>query len=107
LLDLTEEYREAVLKSACTGHLVTSEAELSRRSKRDYEPAAELLQRILQERREKWEADQRVKLKTNGKQTSDNKWRARYKEPVAPASKQFPSLPPGWTVASIDQCGMV
>src|SRR5207253_5481805 len=80
-----KRYRAAVLKAACEGKLVSTEAELARKENRSYESAEILLQRILKERREKW----------NGK--------GKYKEPAAPNTTQSPSLPDGWTWASLDQ----
>lgn len=71
-------YRQAVLKKAFEGELVSTEAELARAEGRDYEPADVLLARILEERREKW----------NGK--------GKYKEPVAPDTSGLPELPEGW-----------
>jgi type I restriction enzyme S subunit len=50
-------YRASVLQAACEGRLVPTEAELARREGRDYEPADELLARILEERRAKWEEE--------------------------------------------------
>ena len=47
-------YRQSVLKAACEGKLVPTEAELARAEGRDYEAADVLLARILKERREKW-----------------------------------------------------
>ncbi len=44
-------YRASVLKAACEGMLVPTEAELARSEGRDYEPADRLLERILAERR--------------------------------------------------------
>jgi type I restriction enzyme S subunit len=41
-----KRYRAAVLKAACEGRLVPTEAELARREGRPYEPASELLNRI-------------------------------------------------------------
>src|SRR5205085_8535901 len=58
-----ERLREATLKAAVEGRLVPTEAELARAEGRDYEPADVLLQRILRERRAKWEADQLTKMK--------------------------------------------
>jgi type I restriction enzyme S subunit len=46
-----KRYRTAVLKAACEGRLVSTEAELASRKGRSYEPASELLNRILAERR--------------------------------------------------------
>ena len=46
-----KRYRASVLKDACEGRLVPTEADLARSEGRDYEPAAALLERILAERR--------------------------------------------------------
>ena len=51
-------YKASVLKAACEGRLVPTEAELARAEGRDYEPADVLLERILAERRARWEAEQ-------------------------------------------------
>jgi type I restriction enzyme S subunit len=48
-------YKASVLKAACEGRLVPTEAELH---PDDYEPAGVLLERILDERRRRWEAEQ-------------------------------------------------
>ncbi|MEQ8762815.1 MAG: restriction endonuclease subunit S, partial [Planctomycetota bacterium] len=50
-----KRYRASVLKAAVEGRLVPTEAELARRQGRDYEPASVLLDRILAERRRRWE----------------------------------------------------
>ena len=49
-----KRYRASVLKAACEGKLVPTEAELARDEGRDYEPADRLLERILMERRARW-----------------------------------------------------
>lgn len=112
-----KHYRAAVLKAACEGQLVPTEAELhkvaaaSRRSaagkqksgsgvpllgqeeqSRDgsatlsatFESGAELLTRILAERRKNWTG------------------RGKYKEPAAPDTANLPPLPEGWTWATLD-----
>src|SRR2546427_4682809 len=58
-----KRYRAAVLKAAVEGRLVPAEAELARRQGRSYEPASELLERILAERRMRWEADQLARMR--------------------------------------------
>lgn len=78
-------YRQAVLKNACEGKLVPTEAELACSEGRDYEPADVLLERILRERREKW----------NGK--------GKYKEPVAPDTSGLAELPEGWGWTTLEQ----
>jgi len=51
-------YKASVLQVACEGRLVPTEAELARAEGRTYEPADQLLARILAERRARWEAEQ-------------------------------------------------
>jgi type I restriction enzyme S subunit len=80
-----KRYRASVLKAACEGRLVPTEAELARREKRRYESADVLLQRILRERRDKWNR------------------KGKYKEPATPNTEQLPSLPEGWAWATVEQ----
>ena len=60
-----KRYRASVLQSACEGKLVPTDAELAKSEGRDYEPADQLLARILSERRARWEAQE----KRHGKYT--------------------------------------
>lgn len=53
-----KRYKASVLKAACEGWLVPTEAELARQEGREYEPASVLLERILKERRARWEVDE-------------------------------------------------
>lgn len=76
-------YRAAVLAAACSGKLVPTEADLARRAGRSYEPADQLLARILAERR-----------KANTK--------AKYEEPAQPDTSKLPKLPEGWVWASLE-----
>lgn len=101
-----KRYRASVLKAACEGRLVPTEAELARAEGRDYEPADVLLERVLQERRTKWEADQLERMKTAGKQPKDDKWKSKYQEPVAPDTNDLPELPEGWAWATVDQASL-
>ncbi len=102
-----ERYRAAVLKAACEGRLVPTEAELRRTADHAegadqnvrksassaksavktpaYETGAELLARILAERRQNWQG------------------RGQYKEPAEPDTAKLPALPEGWTWASVEQ----
>ena len=84
-----KRYRQSVLKAACEGKLVPTEAELTRAEGRDYEPADVLLARILKERREKW----------NGK--------GKYKEPAAPDTSGLLDLPGGWGWTNVGSTGKV
>jgi type I restriction enzyme S subunit len=98
-----KRYRSAVLRAACEGHLVPTEAELARQEGRDYEPADVLLKRILTERRARWEAEQLAKLEAQGRLPLNDTWKAKYQEPAAPEIWKLPGLPEGWTTASIGQ----
>ena len=80
-----KRYRAAVLKAACEGKLVPTEAELARQEGRTYETGAQLLERILAERRQKW----------NGK--------GKYKEPAAANTENLPPLAEGWIWSTFDQ----
>ena len=96
-----KRYRAAVLKAACEGRLVPTEAELARAEGRNYESGEQLLARILAERRARWEVDQREKYAKSGKQPPFN-WRAKYEEPAAPDTSELPEVPEGWCWASIE-----
>ena len=104
-----KRYRAAVLKAACEGSLVPIEAELARVGRvppRGVRPnaknaasgdaayndayaetGAQLLARILTERRQNWQG------------------RGKYKEPAAPDTGKLPQRPNGWTWASVEQLG--
>ena len=86
-----KRYRASVLRDACEGRLVPTEAELARSEGREYEPAGVLLERILAERRTRWE--------------SQEKKRGKYKVPSAPGTSALPELPEGWVWATMPQLG--
>jgi type I restriction enzyme S subunit len=98
-----KRYRASVLQAACEGRLVPTEAELTRTEGRIYEPADQLLQRILQERRAKWESEQLTKMKAEGKVPKDDRWKSKYVEPVKPDTSELPKLPEGWVWTSVEQ----
>jgi type I restriction enzyme S subunit len=78
-----KRYRAAVLKAACEGRLVPTEAEFANGKKRGFESGEELLLEILAERRGGW----------SGK--------GKYKEPLFPSATS--RIPRGWTIATLDQ----
>jgi len=98
-----KRYRASVLKVACEGRLVPTEAELARREGREYEPADKLLGRILRERRSRWEADTLAKMIASGKSPKDDGWKRKYNEPASPNISGLPELPEGWCWASVEQ----
>ena len=98
-----KRYRASVLKAAVEGRLVPTEAELARAEGRDYEPASVLLERILAERRRRWEENELAKMKAKGKAPTDDKWKAKYEEPTAPNIDELAEIPEGWCWATVDQ----
>ncbi len=92
-----KRYRAAVLKAAVEGKL-TAEWRAHHPAK---ETGAQLLGRILDERRRKWEQEQRAKYAKAGKQPPKG-WQAKYKEPTGPDTSYLPALPEGWCWATLD-----
>lgn len=98
-LDRLQRYRAAVLHAAVTG-------ELTRDWRKTHKPdatGAQLLNRLLQERRARWEEAEVKRLRTAGKPLKDNKWRKRYPQPETPETADLPNIPKTWTWASADQ----
>jgi len=97
-----KRYRAAVLKAAVEGRLT----EQWRADNPDVEPASKLLERILQERRKKWEEEQLRKYEEKGKEPLKN-WKDKYKDPDPVDATTLPSLPEAWCWASVKQIGRV
>ena len=92
------QYRQSLLKAAVEGALT---AEWRTRNT-PLETGAQLLARILTERRARWEAKQTLKFKEQGKPPPKD-WQEKYPEPVQPDTTDLPALPAGWVRASIEQ----
>ncbi|HTB83466.1 MAG TPA: restriction endonuclease subunit S [Candidatus Sulfotelmatobacter sp.] len=98
-----EHYRATVLNAAVTGELTRD----WRKKHQPTETGAQLLKRLLQERRVRWEEAELKHLATIGKPPKNRKWKARYHEPIPPDTANLPKLPSGWTWASLDQLSFV
>ena len=96
------QYRQSLLKAAVEGALT---AEWRTRNT-PAEAGAQLLERILLERRARWEARQLARFKEQGK-TPPKDWQKKSPEPVQPDSTDLPELPEGWVWATIDQIAQV
>lgn len=96
-------YRQSLLKAAVEGAL-TVDWRVAYGQPR--ETGTELLQRILSERRARWEQKQLAKFAEQGK-TPPKGWEAKYPEPIAPDLADLPFLPDGWVWASLEQLGDV
>lgn len=94
------QYRQSLLKAVVEGAL-TAEWRNSQAAA-SVESGAELLTRILRERRVRWETRQLAKFKEQGK-TPPKDWQTKYPEPVAPDTTDLPTLPTGWVWASAEQ----
>ena len=91
-------YRQSLLKAAVDGSLTAE----WRDHNTPTETGAQLLTRILQERRARWEAKQRAKFEAQGKAPPKD-WQKKYPEPVQPDTSDLPELPTGWVWASVEQ----
>ncbi|MDE2150080.1 MAG: restriction endonuclease subunit S [Gammaproteobacteria bacterium] len=80
-----KRYRASVLKAACEGRLVPTEAELARSEGRSFESGSELLERILNHRREQWTG------------------RGKYKEAAIPTVGAVTETPEGWAWTTVEQ----
>lgn len=94
------QYRQSLLKAAVEGALTAE----WRTHNTPTETGAQLLDRILQERRARWEAKQLAKFAEQGK-TPPKDWQKKYPEPVQPDTTDLPELPEGWVWATLSQVG--
>ena len=91
------QYRQSLLKAAVEGTLTAE----WRAQHTPTETAAQLLERILTERRARWEARQIAKFAEQGKAPPTD-WQMKYPEPVRPDTTDLQELPDGWVWASLD-----
>jgi type I restriction enzyme, S subunit len=98
-----KRYRAAVLKAACEGRLIPTEAELARREGRSYEPASVLLKRILTERRSRLQAAQRPDSSNARNSLGTARRKARDEESLGPDVTRLAPLPEGWVWTSLGQ----
>ena len=92
------QYRQSLLKAAVEGALTVE----WRTRNTPPETGAQLLERILTERRARWEAKQLAKFADQGKAPPKD-WQKKYPEPVQPDTSGLPALPEGWVWASVEQ----
>lgn len=92
------QYRQSLLKAAVEG-VLTAEW---RTQHIPTETGAQLLERILTVRRNRWEAKQLAKFKEQGRAPPKD-WQKKYPEPVQPETTDLRQLPEGWVWASVDQ----
>ena len=95
------QYRQSLLKAAVEGQLTAE----WRKKNVPTEDGAQLLERILSERRTRWEAKQLAKFNEQGKKPPKG-WQDKYPEPARPDTANLPELPEGWVWATIDQVSL-
>lgn len=96
------QYRQSLIKAAVEGAITAK----WRAKNTPSETGAQLLERILQERRARWEAKQLAKFAEQGKKPPKD-WQKKYPEPVQPETTDLPGLPEGWIWASLDMLGEI
>lgn len=96
------QYRQSLLKAAVEGALTADWRAARARSGEPQETGADLLQRILTERRTRWEEGQLAAFSTEGRKPPKD-WRRKYKEPGTPATDGQMSIPSHWVWAGIEQ----
>lgn len=92
------QYRQSLLKAAVEGTLTAD----WRARHTPQQTGAQLLARVLDERRVRWEARQLARFQSQGK-TPPKGWQSKYPDPVAPDTRDLRQLPEGWVWASVDQ----
>ncbi|AUB84689.1 hypothetical protein THSYN_07865 [Candidatus Thiodictyon syntrophicum] len=96
-------YRQSLLKAAVGGTLTAPWREVqSQQPDEPKETGAQLLERVLTERRARWEIKQLAKFKDQRK-APPNDWRLKYSQPVQPRIASLPDLPAQWAWASVEQ----
>ncbi|MFH0282380.1 restriction endonuclease subunit S [Vibrio alginolyticus] len=100
-----QHYRQSVLKDAVTGKL-TEQWRAQNADK--LEPAEQLLERILDERRANWEAEQLKAFEEKGKTPKNDKWKDKYKAPKSFNQKEQPLVvPSAWEWCYFESLGVV
>ena len=97
---LLKQYRQSVLKAAVTGELTKDWREAN---KDKLEPASQLLERILKERRQKWEEQQLEQFRAKGKIPKNDKWKDKHKELGVIQESAGQEVPREWLLLSLDQ----
>jgi type I restriction enzyme, S subunit len=103
-----QRYRVTVIQAAVTGELTREWREAEREKKSsERETGIALLNRILDVRRNRWEQAEIVRLRGNGQDPKNERWKSRYTEPAQPDDADLPELPEEWAWASLDMIAEV
>jgi type I restriction enzyme S subunit len=94
-----QHYRAAIREAAVTGELTRE----WRKAHKTDETGAQLLQRLLQVRRTRWEEAELKRFCEADKTPKNDNWKSRYRDPIEADTTGLPKLPQDWTWASVDQ----
>jgi type I restriction enzyme S subunit len=97
--ELLAQFRQSVLAAAFRGDLTAD----WRAQNPDVEPAEALLEWIRVERRKRWEKAELEKMRAKGKEPTNDKWKAKYKEPNFEEYDLPDDLPESWAGAYIGE----
>lgn len=92
-------YRTSVLRAAVTGELTSN----WRNANRSEETGTQVLERLLTERRVRWEQGTLRRLIAAGRTPKESNWERRYRVPQPPDRDGLAELPATWGLASVDQ----
>jgi type I restriction enzyme S subunit len=95
---LLEQFRQSLLAAAFRGDLTAD----WRAANPNVEPASELLNRIRQERRQKWEQAELAKYDFKGKQPPKD-WKTEYQQPESTDGTGLPELPKSWCWTRVEE----
>ena len=101
---LTADWRaqqKTVRPEPVEGQLIAGGSTRSPRTDLYGETGGQFLERILTDRRSRWQAKQLAKYTAQGKPPPKD-WQSKYPEPVQPDTTDLPALPQGWVWASVD-----
>lgn len=98
------QYRQSLLKNAIEG-LLTKQWRETNNNKTD-ETGAQLLERILIERRKQWQQKKLEEFKAKDKKPTKG-WESKYPEPEQLNTTDLPDLPESWVWASVMMTGNV
>lgn len=96
-------YKKSILKSAVEGKL-TEEWRKDHQDK--IEPSSVLLEKILKERKGKWEEDQLKQMEEKGIVPKNEKWKKKYPKPNEVNNSSLPDLPQKWKWVTYNQVGL-
>jgi restriction endonuclease S subunit/predicted ATPase len=98
-----KRYRAAVLDSALTGELTRTWRDARLKGKTEQQEIGEdVLRRLLDGRRVRWEKAELMRLREKGKIQKNDHWKSCYPEPILPNTTDLPKLPNTWAWASLD-----